>query len=168
MYVHNVKLTATEVAIYLDVNYQTFNFWLNEGILGEKFITPGRGTKRGFNFFDVCAAKIAAETVPFSIQRAKYAVSAFFILVYFYTKYDPTLQPTDEPKIDIDTIESMSIYSNGSVFIFNKEGTCFECFRGVADQEDVNLQRPLGKVALMVPLKEILQEIDRLFIKLAQ
>ena len=75
----NIEVTASQLIEYLHVNYQTFNVWLKEGILGDTFINPGRGKRRQFGFVDICAAKIAQLTLETTnrIDDAKSAVGIF-------------------------------------------------------------------------------------------
>ena len=52
-------ISAPQLTDFLNINYQSFNSWCREGVLGEKYQNPGRGKRRQFDFFDICAAKIA-------------------------------------------------------------------------------------------------------------
>ena len=72
-------ITAPQLTDFLNINYQSFNSWCKQGILGDKFQNPGRGRRRQFDFIDICAAKIAHVILKITnrFSDAQFAVEHF-------------------------------------------------------------------------------------------
>ena len=76
-------ISASQLVEFLNINYQTFNSWCKEGVLGEKYQNPGRGKRRQFDFIDICAAKIAHVILKITnrFSDARLAVENFRVKV---------------------------------------------------------------------------------------
>ena len=124
-------ITKADLISFLGVSYQTFHSWLKNGLLGEKYIDPGRGKVRKFYLEDVVIARVLQETMEMtrSFQFVEKVITDFInnekqedIFYLVITKNENTSSARESQIYywiyrDIDINEYLENYKKSVTFI---------------------------------------------------